>query len=276
MVRLWLPLQAWVFYLSQETIWVRIIPDFENSRSLSSVLLPIKLLPFFSPFWKCLLLWLLLSFQSYGLQSPHSPASFPITLQKTALWPLTPYTKPLRLNYSLTPWASPSLKPSHLLLFLTLYSLLTCCCLVPRSCLTLLWPHGQYVAHQLPLSMGFPGKNTGVGCHFLLWGSFTIQVSNPCLLHRRWILTAEPLGETYPWLSSVVSIGLSPSTCLPNTCDPPCHSLAEESIKCWLIIYAMTPNYLVVHPSLATSILGQVFNLLVNQLPMGRGSNYGT
>ena len=140
----------------RETIWVRTIPDFENSRSLSSVLLPIKLLPLFSPFWKCLLLWLLLSFQSYGLQSPHSPTSFPITLQKTALWPLTPYTKHLRLNNSLTPWASPSLKPSHLLLFLTLYSLLACCCLVPRSCLTLLWPHGQYVAHQLPLSMGFP------------------------------------------------------------------------------------------------------------------------
>ena len=24
------------------------------------------------------------------------------------------------------------------------------------------------VAHQVPLSKGFPGKNTGVGCHFLL------------------------------------------------------------------------------------------------------------
>ena len=24
------------------------------------------------------------------------------------------------------------------------------------------------VAHQAPLSMNFPGKNTGVGCHFLL------------------------------------------------------------------------------------------------------------
>ena len=23
-------------------------------------------------------------------------------------------------------------------------------------------------AHQAPLSLGFPGKNTGVGCHFLL------------------------------------------------------------------------------------------------------------
>ena len=28
------------------------------------------------------------------------------------------------------------------------------------------------VAHQAPLSMGFPGKNAGVGCHFLLQGIF--------------------------------------------------------------------------------------------------------
>ena len=28
-------------------------------------------------------------------------------------------------------------------------------------------PHGLYVAHQAPLSMESPGKNTGVGYHFL-------------------------------------------------------------------------------------------------------------
>ena len=28
-----------------------------------------------------------------------------------------------------------------------------------------------------------PGKNTGVGCHFLLQGIFSTQGSNPCLLH---------------------------------------------------------------------------------------------
>ena len=27
------------------------------------------------------------------------------------------------------------------------------------------------VALQAPLSMGFPGKNTGMGCHFLLQGN---------------------------------------------------------------------------------------------------------
>ena len=29
----------------------------------------------------------------------------------------------------------------------------------------------------------FPGKNTGVGCHFLLQGIFSTQKSNLCLLH---------------------------------------------------------------------------------------------
>ena len=33
-----------------------------------------------------------------------------------------------------------------------------------------------------------PGKNTGVGCHFLLQGIFPVQESNPCLLHCRQIL----------------------------------------------------------------------------------------
>ena len=36
---------------------------------------------------------------------------------------------------------------------------------------------------QAPLSMDFPGKNTGVGCHFLLQGIFPTQGSSPSLLH---------------------------------------------------------------------------------------------
>ena len=39
------------------------------------------------------------------------------------------------------------------------------------------------VAHQAPLSMAFSGKNTGVGCHFLLQGIFLTQSLNPCLLY---------------------------------------------------------------------------------------------
>ena len=38
---------------------------------------------------------------------------------------------------------------------------------------------------QAPLSMGFPSKNTGMGCHFLLQGIFPPQGSNLDLLHCR-------------------------------------------------------------------------------------------
>ena len=41
---------------------------------------------------------------------------------------------------------------------------------------------------SLPRSMGFSGKNTGVGCHFLLQGIFLTQESNLGLLHCRQIL----------------------------------------------------------------------------------------
>ena len=44
------------------------------------------------------------------------------------------------------------------------------------------------VARQAPLFMDSPGKNIGVGCHFLLQGIFLTQGSNPSLLHCRWIL----------------------------------------------------------------------------------------
>ena len=39
------------------------------------------------------------------------------------------------------------------------------------------------VAHQDPLRMKFPGKNTGVGCHFPLQGIFPTWGSNLCLPH---------------------------------------------------------------------------------------------
>ena len=44
------------------------------------------------------------------------------------------------------------------------------------------------VAYQASPSMGFPGKNTGVGSHFLLQGIFLTQGSNPGLHHCRWTL----------------------------------------------------------------------------------------
>ena len=50
------------------------------------------------------------------------------------------------------------------------------------------------VACQAPLSILFPGKNTRVGCHFLLQGIYPTQGSNPCLSHLlHWQLDSLPL-----------------------------------------------------------------------------------
>ena len=55
------------------------------------------------------------------------------------------------------------------------------------------------IAHQAPLSMGFPRQEYRVGCHFLLQGIFPTQGLNPslsCLLHWQvGSLLAEPPGK---------------------------------------------------------------------------------
>ena len=47
-----------------------------------------------------------------------------------------------------------------------------------------LQPYGLSSARLL-CPWDFPGKNTGVGCHFLLQGIFLTQGSNLCLLHSQ-------------------------------------------------------------------------------------------
>ena len=58
--------------------------------------------------------------------------------------------------------------------------------LVAKSCPTLSTP--WTIAHQALCPWDFPGKNTGVDCHFILQGIFPTQESNPGLLHCRQIL----------------------------------------------------------------------------------------
>ena len=66
------------------------------------------------------------------------------------------------------------------------------------------------IPHQAPLPMDFPGKNTGVGCHFILQGILPNQGSNShllCLLHCRQILyhcdTWEAQATRYPTLNAL-------------------------------------------------------------------------
>ena len=74
-----------------------------------------------------------------------------------------------------------------------------CCChLVAQSCLTLSWPSGLKPT-RLHCPWDFPGKNAGVGYHFLLQGIFSTQGSKPHLLQVSCIagrfFTTEPLGK---------------------------------------------------------------------------------
>ena len=48
------------------------------------------------------------------------------------------------------------------------------------------------IACQTPVSLGFSGKNTGVGCRALLQGLFPTQELNLCLLH--WQVGSLPLA----------------------------------------------------------------------------------
>ena len=66
------------------------------------------------------------------------------------------------------------------------------CCLVAQSCQTLLQPHELYPTRLL-CPWDFPGKNTGVSCHFILQGIFLTHESNPGLLH--WQVDSLPLSH---------------------------------------------------------------------------------
>ena len=58
------------------------------------------------------------------------------------------------------------------------------CMCVSRSVMSdSLWPHMNCSPPGFSVHGDYPGKNTGVGCHFLLQRIFPTQGSNPCLLH---------------------------------------------------------------------------------------------
>ena len=70
--------------------------------------------------------------------------------------------------------------------------IILCCFLFAKLCPTLLWLEGLKPARLL-CSWSFPGKDTGVGCHFLFEGIFLSQGPNLCLLH--WQVSSLPLSH---------------------------------------------------------------------------------
>ena len=89
------------------------------------------------------------------------------------------------------------------------------------------------VACQAPLPWDFSGKNTRVGCHFLLHGIFLTQGSNPCLQH---LLHCSQI--LYHWTTSSVQFSSVAQLCL-TLCDPmnsstpglPVHHQLQESTQ---------------------------------------------
>ena len=78
------------------------------------------------------------------------------------------------------------------------------------------------------MSMDFPGKNTGVGCHFLLQGVFLTQGSNSCLLHQQEAsLLLSHLG--IPICIHMCVCAKSLQSC-PTLCDPVDYSLPGSSV----------------------------------------------
>ena len=70
------------------------------------------------------------------------------------------------------------------------------CCLVTKSGPVLLWPQGLRPTRLL-CPWDFPGKNTGMGWHFLLQGLFPTQGLNLCLLHYKQILYHWAIREAH-------------------------------------------------------------------------------
>ena len=87
------------------------------------------------------------------------------------------------------------------------------------------------VALQAPLSMGFPSKSTGAGCHSLLQGIFPTQGWNLGLLLCRRIL--------HHWchLGSQIVLGEGLTVNFPTGSQPPSlFSLRKEKGASWILL----------------------------------------
>ena len=109
-----------------------------------------------------------------------------------------------------------------------------CCCSVTWSRLTLLQLHGLQPTRLLCPWDSCPGKNTVVGCHLLLQGTFLTQGSNLCLLDLlHW--QADSLPLRHPG-SPLVSASLF--TCNFRVCAcsrKPEHNPSVESLGITLV-----------------------------------------
>ena len=100
-----------------------------------------------------------------------------------------------------------------------------------------LQPRGLHLA-RLICPRDSPGKNTGVGWHFLLQGIFPIQRLNPRLLH--WQASSLPLGP--PPVSSYSIPSTLSTLCLLMSFSSGYKSYFPASLKVWYSGLNFVPN----------------------------------
>ena len=103
----------------------------------------------------------------------------------------------------------------------------------------------------------FPGKNSGIDCHFLLQRIFLTQELNPCLLHCRQILyqlsyEGSPYICMYMCLCIYAAAAKSLQSCLtlcdPMVCSPPGSSVHVDSpgkntgVRCHAFLQGIFPT----------------------------------
>ena len=102
-----------------------------------------------------------------------------------------------------------------------------------------LLPHGLEPTELLS-PWDFPGKNTGVGCHFLLQGIFPTQGLNPGLPHCRQALYSLSHRGVYRFTGVGYNLAATPPPSLPITLLTP-SEVPRDSDMCWTSICPFNP-----------------------------------
>ena len=105
-----------------------------------------------------------------------------------------------------------------------------------------LWPRALWPA-KLLCQWDFSGKNTGVGCPFLLQGMFLTQRFKPCLLHCRYILYYQETS----WIT-IINFKRSYENTVSFVLLHVCRMLLHLSFKCLMSISLTLPCHLIFAP----------------------------